>query len=86
MHGLDRLFHTSRRCVWGQRGIHVVSLRTACPDAVRWDVLALQPDWAVLQAVYAPVAGDMLTPHQHLHWKRTPEFTKNVGYSFSTAS
>lgn len=79
-------FSTPLEDVWGQRGSHMVSLRTARSGAVRWDVLALQPDWAVLQAVYAAVAGDTPTPHQHVHLKHTPEFTKNVRYSLDTAS
>lgn len=44
--------HTSGRC-WGQWG------RCGQLGAARWRALALQPAWAVLQAVYA-VAGNML--------------------------
>lgn len=60
----------------------MVSLRTAHPGVMQWDVLALQPDWAG----YAAVAGGALTPHYGVSLKYTLEFIKNVRYSLSTAS
>lgn len=79
-------FSTPLEDVWGQQGSYIVSLRTALPGAVRWDVLALKPDWAILQAVYAAVTGETLTPPQQVHLNHTPEFTRNAKYSHGTAS
>lgn len=76
MYDLDRhVWKTSgvrKRAIW-------FSLRTACPGARRWDVLALQPAWAIIQVVCAAVARDMLTPHQHIHLKHAPEFARLSG-------
>lgn len=43
-------FSTPLEDMWGQQGNHKFSSRTAHPGAVGWDVLALYPDWAVLQS------------------------------------